>query len=96
MNVTTVGIDLAKNTFSVHGIDAQGKAVLRKTVSRAKLLSLMTQRPPCRVGLEACPGAHHWARRLQAMGHQVGIMAPRFRPLSQRWQERWQRCRRHL
>lgn len=78
MNVTTVGIDLAKNTFSVHGVDALGKVVLRKSVSRAKLLCLMAQLPPCRVGLEACSGAHHWARRLQALGHQVGIMAPRF------------------
>ena len=76
--ITTVGIDLAKNTFSVHGVDARGKEVLRKTVSRARLMALVAQLPPCLIGVEACSGAHDWARRFQAHGHTVKIMAPRF------------------
>ena len=78
MNVTTIGVDLAKNTFSVHGVDAHGKTVFRKTVSRARLMPLLAQQPPCLIGMEACSGAHHWARQLTALGHRVGIMAPKF------------------
>ena len=77
-NVTTMGIDLAKNSFSVHGVDATGAVVLRRTVSRARLLEVVMSQPPCMVGLEACSGAHEWARRLQQFGHQVKLMAPRF------------------
>lgn len=76
--VTTVGIDLAKNSFAVHGVDEGGRTLLRKTVSRSRLLQLVVQLPPCVIGLEACSGAHEWARQLQAMGHTVRIMAPRF------------------
>jgi len=76
--ITTVGIDLAKSTFSLHGVDAHGKTVLRKTLSRNKLLPFMAQLPPCLVGMEACSGAHHWAREMQKHGHRIGIMAPRF------------------
>lgn len=78
MKVTTVGIDLAKNVFSVHGVDGQGKARLKRTVSRAKLMELMAQLPACLVGLEACSGAHHFARELLKLGHAVRIMASRF------------------
>ncbi len=78
MNVTTVGIDLAKNVFSVHGVDAHGKAVLKKTVSRGKLLECFANLPPCIVGMEACTGAHHWARLLRELGHDARIIAPRF------------------
>lgn len=77
-NVTTIGIDLAKNSFSVHGVDATGAVVLRKTVSRARLLELLIAQPPCLIGLEACSGAHEWARRLERFGHRVKLMAPRF------------------
>ena len=77
-NVTTVGIDLAKNVFSLHGVDANGVVVLRKTVSRARLMELVAQQPACLIGLEACSGAHEWARRFQALGHTVKLMAPRF------------------
>ena len=61
-NITTVGIDLAKNVFSVHGVDAAGAVVLRKTVTRARLSVLIAQLPPCLIGMEACSGAHDWAR----------------------------------
>lgn len=78
MNVTTIGIDLAKNTFSLHGVDAHGKVTLRQNVSRAKLLAILGQQPASLIGMEACSGAHHWARQLLDRGHRVGIMAPRF------------------
>jgi transposase len=77
MKVTTVGLDLAKQVFSVHGVDEHGKAVLRKRVARAKVLELFAQLPPCLVGMEACSGAHHWARELERLRHRVGIMAAR-------------------
>lgn len=78
MNITTVGIDLAKNVFSVHGVDGHGKVVLKKTLSRGKLLECFANLPPCRVAMEACSGAHHWARQLGALGHDARIIAPRF------------------
>ena len=65
MKVTTVGLDLAKQAFSVHGVDEHGKAVLRKRVSRGKLLELFARLPPALVGMEACSGAHHWGRELE-------------------------------
>ena len=62
MSIMTVGIDLAKNVFAVHGVDENGKAVLIKPkVSRDQLLPLIAQLPPCRIGIEACSAAHHWA-----------------------------------
>jgi transposase len=76
--VTTVGIDLAKNVFSLHGVDEAGRVLIRKTVTRARLMPLVAQLPACLIGLEACSGAHEWARRFQALGHTVRIMAPRF------------------
>jgi transposase len=77
-NVTTVGIDLAKNVFSLHGVDAQGRIVLRKTISRGKLLALIAQLPCCVIGLEACSGAHEWARQFIKFGHDPRLMAPKF------------------
>ena len=76
--ITTVGIDLAKNVFSVHGIDETGVVVIKKTVTRAKLLPLVARWPVCLIGMEACSGAHEWARRFQSHGHTVRIMAARF------------------
>ena len=76
--VTTVGIDLAKNTFSLHGVDAAGQVGLRKAVSRVRLMEVVSKLPPCTIGMEACSGAHEWARRFQAAGHVVKIMAPKF------------------
>jgi transposase len=76
--ITTVGVDLAKSVFTVHGVDAAGRTVLRKTVRREKLMELIATLPPCLIGLEACSGAHEWARRFERHGHRVGIMMARF------------------
>jgi transposase len=76
--VTTVGIDLAKNVFTLHGVDAAGRTVLRKTVRREKVMELVAALPPCLIGMEACTGAHEWGRRFAACGHRVGIMMARF------------------
>lgn len=78
MKLTTVGIDLAKNVFQVHGIDEHGKAVLKKRLRREQMATFFVNLPPCLVGMEACGGAHHWARKLQTMGHTVRLMAPQF------------------
>jgi transposase len=77
-NVTTVGIDLAKNVFSVHGVDSSGHVLVRRTIGRGKLLSLVAQLPPCVIGLEACSGAHEWARQFRLLGHDARLMAPKF------------------
>ena len=79
MDLVTVGIDLATNVFALHGFDQHGKAVLIKPKgARGQLLELVTQSPPCRIGMEACSGAHHWARQLSRFGHTVRLMAPKF------------------
>lgn len=77
-NIKTLGIDLAKNVFQVHGADAKGKRVLSKRLSREKLIEFMANLSPCLVGIEACTGAHYWARLLGSMGHTVKMMAPQF------------------
>jgi transposase len=79
MSIITVGIDLAKNVFAVHGVNDNGKAALVKPkVARDKLLELVAQLPPCVIGMEACSGAHHWARLFRQHGHTVKLMAPKF------------------
>lgn len=78
MNVTTSGLDLAKNVFQVHGVDEHGKVVIRRAVKRAELIKFCAKLPPCLVGMEACGGAPHWARKLTALGHTVKLMAPQF------------------
>lgn len=79
MNIVTVGIDLAKNIFALHGIDQSGRAVLVKPkVARGQLLALIAGLPPCLIGMEACTGAHHWARLFRQHGHTVKLMAPKF------------------
>jgi len=79
MSIITVGIDLAKNVFAVHGVDDNGKSVLVKPkVARDQLGELIAQLPPCVIGMEACSGAHHWARRFRQYGHTVKLMAPKF------------------
>jgi transposase len=77
-NVTTCGIDLAKAVFTVHAVDGAGRVVLRKTVGRSRLMALIAQLPPCLIGMEACSGAHEWARRFGEHGHTVKLMAPKF------------------
>ena len=76
--ITTVGVDLAKSVFAVHGVDGMGRPVLRKTVRRQRLMELIAGLPPCLIGMEACGGAQEWARRFEASGHRVGIMMARF------------------
>jgi transposase len=78
MKMTTIGLDLAKHVFQVHGIDGRGRPVLRKQLKRAQVLSLFANLEPCLVGMEACGGAHYWARKLEALGHTVKLMAPQF------------------
>lgn len=79
MTIVTIGIDLAKNVFAVHGVDATGKpALVRPSVARAKLLELIASLPACLIGMEACSGAHHWAREFAKFGHTVRLMAPKF------------------
>ena len=79
MNIITVGIDLAKNVFAVHGVNQSGKPELIKPkVPRDQLLPLIANLPPCLIGMEACSGAHHWARQFQQYGHTVRLIAPKF------------------
>lgn len=78
MQITTVGLDLAKSVFTLHGADEHGNTVVRKTVRRAKLLEVFAQLPACVVGMEACSGAQHWARELRKLGHDPRIMAAEF------------------
>ena len=76
--ITTVGIDLAKHVFSLHGVDSAGRMVLRKTVRRGELEATVAQLVPCLIGMEACSGAHEWARRFARHGHRIKLMAPKF------------------
>ena len=78
MKLTTIGIDLAKNVFQVHGVDERGKAVLKKQLKREQMAPFFANLVPCLIGMEACGSAHFWARKLQAMGHTVKLMAPQF------------------
>ena len=78
MKITTIGIDLAKAVFQVHGVDGRGKAVLRKQLKRKDVLSFFANLEPCLIGMEACGSAHYWARKLAALGHTVRLMAPQF------------------
>ena len=78
MNITTIGIDLAKNVLQVHGVDARGKAVLKRQLRRDQMASFFANLPACVIGMEACASAHHWARKLQGLGHTVRLMAPQF------------------
>jgi transposase len=78
MQITTVGLDLAKNVFQVHGVNQHGKAVFRKQLRRDQVAAFFASLPACLVGMEACASAHHWARKLQALGHTVRLMAPQF------------------
>ena len=79
MTILYIGIDLAKSVFAVHGVNQAGKPdLVRSNVTRAKLLELIALLPACVIGMEACPGAHHWARQFMAHGHTVRLIAPKF------------------
>ena len=74
MQITTIGLDIAKNVFQVHGIDAAEKVVLRKQLRRGQVLKFFASLRPCLVGMEACASAHYWARELTKLGHEVRLM----------------------
>lgn len=76
--IATLGIDLAKSVFQLHGVSENGKVVLRKQVRRAQLLSVVAQIPPCLIGMEACGSSQHWRRELERLGHQVRLMSPQY------------------
>jgi len=76
--VTTIGLDIAKYVFQAHGADASGRMVFRKKINRGKLLAFFASQPRCLVALEACGGAHHWARELMKLGHDVRLIAPAY------------------
>jgi transposase len=76
--VSTIGLDIAKSVFQIHGVDAEGVVVIRKRIGRANLLKFFAELPPCLIGIEACPSAHHWSRELQALGHTVKLMPPSY------------------
>src|SRR5499433_2087007 len=74
--VTTIGLDIAKSVFQVHGVDAGGQVVIRRPLKRRYILAFFQKVPPCLVGIEACASSHHWSRELQALGHTVRLMPP--------------------
>ena len=78
MQIATIGLDIAKNVFQVHGTGEEGQVLLRRKVRRDQLLTLFSGLEPCLIGMEACATAHHWARELKALGHQVKLMAPAY------------------
>ena len=76
--VRTIGLDIAKSVFQVHGVDADGNVILRRQLKRRYVLAFFQKLPPCLVGIEACASAHHWSRELQAVGHTVRLMPPAY------------------
>jgi transposase len=76
--VSTIGLDIAKSIFQIHGVDADGAVVIGKRISRAKLLEFFATLPACLIGIEACPSAHYWSRRLQVLGRTVKLMPPSY------------------
>ena len=78
MKVTTIGIDLAKNLFQLHGVNEFGKTAIQKQIRRDQMAEFFVNLPACLIGMEACGSAHHWARKLQGLGHTVKLMAPQF------------------
>ncbi len=78
MEISTIGIDLSKNVFQIHGVDRRGKTSLRKKLKREQMLPYFANVPSCLIGIEACGSAHYWARKLNALGHTVKLIAPQF------------------
>lgn len=78
MNVTRIGLDLAKQVFQVHGVDRQEQVVMRRQLKRNQVLNFFAKLPACKIGMEACAGAHYWGRQFEQMGHEVKLIAPQF------------------
>lgn len=78
MEISTIGLDLAKSIFQIHAISAAGETVIRKALRRSQVLPFFTKLPPCRIGIEACGTSHHWARELTRLGHDVRLMPPAY------------------
>ena len=76
--ISTIGLDIAKTVFQVHGIDEKGAVVVRRQLKRRQILPFFSKQPPCLIGLEACATSHHWARELAKLGHEVRLMPPRY------------------
>src|SRR5271168_4656459 len=76
--ITTIGLDIAKSVFQVHGVDAAGQVVVRRQLKRRHVLTFFEKLPSCLVGIEACASSHHWSRQLQALGHSVRLMPPAY------------------
>ena len=76
--VTTIGLDIAKSVFQVHGVDAAGQMVIRRQLKRRQVLAFFQRLPACLVGIEACASSHHWGRELQVLGHTVRLMPPAY------------------
>src|SRR5450755_2056501 len=77
-SIKVVGLDLAKSVFQVHGVDEAGRIVMRKKLRRGQVLAFFAELDPCLIGLEACATAHHWARSLQSLGHEVRLIPPQY------------------
>src|SRR3979409_498371 len=76
--ITTIGLDIAKSVFQVHGVDAAGEVVIRRQLKRRSVLAFFQKLPPCLVGIEACASSHYWSREVQALGHTVQLMPPAY------------------
>src|SRR5450432_3151155 len=76
--ITTIGLDIAKSVFQVHGVDAGGQVVFRRQLKRLYVLTFFQKLSPCLVGIEACGSSHHWSRELQALGHTVRLIPPAY------------------
>ena len=76
--ITTIGLDIAKSVFQVHGIDAEGKVLIRRQLKRRYVLAFFEKLQPCLVGIEACATSHHWSRELKALGYNVRLMPPAY------------------
>jgi transposase len=74
--ITTIGLDIAKSVFQVHGIDAEDRVMIRRQLKRLHVLAFFQKLPPCLVGIEACASSHHWSRELQSLGHTVRLVPP--------------------
>ena len=76
--VTTIGLEIAKSVFQIHGVDAAGNVIVRRQLKRRYVLPFFQRLPPCLIGIEACASSHHWSRELQALGHTVRLMPPAY------------------